>query len=343
MPITYADTGVDIDATDAAKRNFAASVDRGDGRVLNRSGAFASLVEARFPGYTDPVLVFKTDEPGSKQRLALEHGRLDSLCRDLVNHLTNDVVCMGAEPLYVQDCIVCGRFDAAQVEALVAGIANACRELGCVLTGGETSVQPGVVHAGGYVLSASAIGVVERDRVVDGSAIRPGDVLLGLDADGPHTNGYTLIRRLLAEDPSLAHRDAGGIPFLEAVLRPHRPYVKTVRHLCGTGSVTGLAHITGGGIAGNLKRVLPPDCDAAVDLGLVEVPPVFSAIRRAGRVPVQDMLKTFNMGVGMVVCCRPAASENALRACTALGQGARPIGRVVAGSGAVHLEGSLDR
>jgi phosphoribosylformylglycinamidine cyclo-ligase len=342
MSHTYAGVGVDIDATDAAKRNFAASVDRGDTRVLNRSGAFASLVEARFDGYLDPVLVFKTDEPGSKQILALDHGRIASLCRDLVNHLTNDVICMGATPLYIQDCIVCGRFDAAQVEAMVAGLADACHALGCVLVGGETSVQPGVVRAGAYVLSASAIGVVERNRVVDGNAIQEGDTLVALPSNGPHTNGYTLIRKLIEENPDLAQSDVDGQPFLEAVLQPHRSYAAAVRRLCDAGLAHGLAHITGGGLGGNIDRILPADCNAEIDLERLKIPAVFKTIRQAGQIPEADMLKTFNLGVGMVVVCDAKKADSVIATATELGSAAFICGRVMPGEGQVQLRGDLN-
>ena len=191
--LSYAKAGVDIDVTDAAKRQMSKSVDVGNRRVLNRLGAFASLLEGRFEGLAHPVLVFKTDEPGSKQKLAFELGRAPTVAYDLVNHLINDVMVMGAEPLYMQDCIVCGAIEPDVVTELVANMANACREQECVLVGGETSVQPGVVTKGVYVLSASAIGVVDKDRIIDGSAIAEGDAVLGVASNGLHTNGYTLV------------------------------------------------------------------------------------------------------------------------------------------------------
>ena len=220
--LSYSDAGVDIDVTDAAKRKMAESVNSGDPRVLNRLGAFASLVEGRFDGYEHPILVLKTDEPGSKQALAFQFGRVSSLCRDLINHLVNDVIVMGAEPLYLQDCIVCGTLDPEVVNELVSGMSAACRDLGCVLVGGETSVQPGVVADGVYVLSASAVGVVDREKIIDGSAIAEGDVVLALASNGLHTNGYTLVRALLEKDPELARRELDGETFLEVVMRPHR-------------------------------------------------------------------------------------------------------------------------
>lgn len=341
MSHTYAGSGVNIDQTDAVKRNFAKSVDGGDARVLNRLGAFASLAEIRLERYRDPVLVYKTDEPGSKQVLAFAHDRVESLCRDLVNHLLNDVACMGAEPLYVQDCIVCGRLDAAIAERIVAGLAAACRDLGCALVGGETSVQPGVVADGVYVLSASAVGLVEREHIVDGARIEAGDAVLALAADGPHTNGYTLIRQLLKEDPDLAARPVDGTPFLDAVLRPHRSYLGALRGLFGDPALRGIAHITGGGIGGNLNRILPAGLDACIDLGRLRVPAVLAAIRDVGQVPEEDMLKTFNMGAGMLLVCPPGEVGRLVAHAEGAGYTAYPLGEIRGGSGKVLFEASV--
>ena len=173
--LSYASTGVDIDQTDAAKRAMAASMETADPRVLNRIGAFATLLDARFPGYAHPVLVHKSEEPGSKQKLAFAHGRHRGVCYDMVNHLIDDIIVMGAEPISIQDVIVCGAMDGAIVNDLVDALADACRQQGCTLTGGETSVQPGVVPDGLYVLTASVIGVVDKDNIIDGQAIEAGD------------------------------------------------------------------------------------------------------------------------------------------------------------------------
>lgn len=299
--LSYAAAGVDIAAADAAKAAMAESLETSDSRVLNRLGAFATLFDASFPDYEQPVLVLKTEEPGSKQKLALAHDRVESLCEDLVNHLINDIIVMGARPLSVQDAIICGHLDGPIINRLVAGLAAACRAQGCTLTGGETSEQPGVLDEGTYILVANAVGVVERARIIDGARIAAEDRIIAVASNGLHTNGYSLVRALLAREPALAMRDVDGEPFLEVILRPHRPYYHAVRDLFGHNGLHGLAHITGGGIEGNLRRIIPTALQARIDLGALIPPPVFRVIREAGAVDDADMLRTFNLGVGLII------------------------------------------
>ncbi len=331
--LTYAATGIDIDATDAVKRRMADSIDSGDPRVLNKLGAFAPLVQGAFPGLAEPLLVIKTDEPGSKQKLAIELDRLEDLSRDLVNHTVNDVIVMGAQPMYVTDCIVCGSLDQEIVGRLVQGMATACQEQACVLIGGETSVQPGVVVDGLFVLSATVIGVVDRDAAIDGSAIRPGDVLLGLASNGLHTNGYTLARTLMERDAELHAKDIDGEAFLDVIMRPHTGYYPVLKDHFGESGLHGMAHITGGGLVDNLKRIMPPDTDAVIDLTQLSIPTVFAAIREAGSIDDDEMLRTFNLGIGLVCVCSPDyASVMSSRLCEA-GVRTRFIGEIQSGSG----------
>ncbi len=339
--LSYAKTGVDLDVTDAVKREMAKSIDGDDARVLNKLGAFASLLEGRFDGMTHPILVFKTDEPGSKQKLAFELGRVTSLASDLVNHLINDVIVMGATPLYMQDCIVCGSIDAATVTAIVAGVSDACRRQGCALVGGETSVQPGVVADGVYVLSASAIGVVEKADILDGSAINAGDAVLGVASNGLHTNGYTLVRRLFEMDRGLKERPVDGEPFVDVVMRPHTCYYGAVRGLFGKPPLKGLAHITGGGMQDNLNRILPSSCDATIDLAALRIPRVFSIIREEGKVSDADMLRIFNMGIGLIAVCSPDAVEETIRHLADNECASFPIGSIVKGTRHVKYRGTL--
>ena len=229
--MSYAAAGVDINATDAAKRRMAKSVDSGDARVLNRLGAFAPLVEGRFPGFNDPILVIKTDEPGSKQKLAIDLNKMDCVCHDLVNHTINDVAVMGAEPMYVTDCIVCGKMDTVIVEQLVHEIAAACQKQGCVLIGGETSVQPGVVADGSYVLSATVVGVVERGKIIDGRSIDSGQAVLAVESNGFHTNGYTLVRAVLNKNPQITELQIGDETFLDVAMRPHTCYYRPISRI----------------------------------------------------------------------------------------------------------------
>ena len=339
--LSYAKTGVDIDVTDATKRNIASIIDRGDKRVLNRLGAFASLVDGRFEGYTHPVLVLKTEEPGSKQKLAFQYGYVSSISHDLINHLINDVMVMGAEPLYMQDCIICSTIDPEIVQILVAGIADACRKQDCVLTGGETSVQPGVVEDGIYILSASAIGVVDKENIIDGSAIEAGDVVLGVASNGLHTNGYTLVRALLDRDPGLKKRMIDNETFLDAIMKPHQCYYQSVRHFFQHKGLKGLAHITGGGIQDNIRRILPPYLDASIDLSRLKTPEVFRIIRDQGNITDSDMLRTFNMGVGLIMVCSPEAVDEIRVHLSGKQCEAYMIGEIVRGAKLVQFHNEL--
>ena len=339
--LTYRKAGVDIEAADATKRAMADSVDTGNPRVLNRLGAFASLVEGTFAGYEHPVLVYKTDEPGSKQLLAGQYGSLSSVCYDLVNHLINDVIVMGAEPLYMQDCIVCGKLEPDTVKRLVAAMATACKEQDCVLVGGETSEQPGVIGSGTYVLSASAIGVVERAAIIDGHRITSGDVVLALGSNGLHTNGYTLVRALIEKSSGILDEAVGDERFLDVVLRPHTCYWQCIRGVRRNEGVHGLAHITGGGIEGNLNRILPDQVQASIDRSAIRIPDVFWLIRERGKVADADMLHTFNMGVGMAVVCAQDAVAGVVDHMRERDIACYPIGSIAEGSGDVVYSGKL--
>jgi phosphoribosylformylglycinamidine cyclo-ligase len=342
-PLSYRAAGVDIENADRTKADMAQILRGQDSRVLNNLGAFASLFDARFPGYREPVLVLKMEEPGSKQKLAFRHGRIASICRDLVNHLVNDIAVMGARPLAVQDVIVCGKLEREVVREVVRHMAEACRELGCSLVGGETSEQPGVLEAGSYVLAASIVGVAERSAVVDGSRVHAGDTVLAIASNGLHTNGYSLVRALMDRDPSIVDRDVGGERFLDVVLRPHTPYLRPLEGLFGDGALHGMAHITGGGIEGNLCRILPTGLDAVIDLGAIRVPPVFDVIREAGHVDEADMLRTFNVGAGLLLVVEDAEAGRAIDHVQSHGNGCYPVGRIEPGTARVRFRGSLPR
>jgi len=339
--LSYAKSGVDIDITDAVKRKMTDIIDCGDKRVLNRIGAFGSLVDGRFEKYTHPILVLKTEEPGSKQKLAFQYGRVSSIAYDLIHHLINDIIVMGADPIYVQDCIICGQIEPEVVNTLVSSMADACKIQGCVLTGGETSVQPGVVANGVYVLTACGIGVVEKDNIIDGSRIEEGDTVLAVASNGLHTNGYTLIRSLLEQKPELVDRDVNDETFLDAILRPHKCYYEALKDLFNHPGLKGLAHITGGGIQDNLNRILPDSLDAVIDLHSIRIPGVFEVIRNEGNVPDNDMLRTFNMGVGLTVVCSPDSFESISSHLQNNNCEYYEIGRIVTGSKKVAFEGSL--
>lgn len=341
MNISYRKAGVDIDATDALKKNLEDSVNSGDGRVLNRMGAFASLLEGRFSDLKHPSLVFKTEEPGSKQKIAHELGRTPDIAYDLVNHLINDIIVMGAEPLYIEDCIVCSTVDPALVSSFVSNMSIACREQGCVLVGGETSVQPGVIADGTYIFSASGIGVVDKDRIIDGSKIKVNSMVIGVASNGLHTNGYSLIRKLLENNPGLKEIVVSGSTFIETAMLPHLCYYKAVKGLFDHPGMQGMAHITGGGIQDNLNRILPPDLDALIDISAIRIPEIFRVIKEEGNIAEADMLRTFNMGIGLSLVCSPDSSREMILHLESQGHPAYPVGTIVRGKKKVRFSGGL--
>ncbi|HIH05275.1 TPA: phosphoribosylformylglycinamidine cyclo-ligase [Candidatus Woesearchaeota archaeon] len=339
--ISYEKAGVDINVADATKKAMAKSLETGDKRVLNRIGAFASLFDGHFPGMKHPILVLKTEEPGSKQKLAFSHDRIESVCEDMVNHLINDIAVMGAAPLSVQDCIVCGKLEKEKVARIVDGIASACRKQGCVLTGGETSEQPGVVDAGTYILTSSIVGVVEKEGIIDGSAIQEGDIVLAISSNGLHTNGYSLVRALLKANPGLENEKVSGRRFIDALLAPHLCYYQGLKGLFGSKELHGLAHITGGGIQGNLNRVLPGHLDAKVELGKIKILPIFSFIKEKGNVSDGDMLRTFNLSVGMVAVASRKGAATMQQHLNGQGYSAYPVGEIVKGAKKVVFSGTV--
>lgn len=299
--LSYSKAGVDIAYTDTIKKEMAKHLQTGDRRVLNGLGPFASLYDVNFPEIKEPVLVLKSEEPGSKQKLATEYGYTESICHDMINHLVNDIVVMGAKPLAVLDTIVCGKAEKDTVSSLVKGISDACRQNECSLVGGETSVQPLVVEAGVYILTSSIVGIAERSKIIDGSAIAQEDVVLAVSSNGLHTNGYSLVRMLMDKIPGIKLDKIDGMTFIEQIMKPHTPYYTAVKDIVGTGGIHGMAHITGGGIEGNLSRVIPDGLCAEIDLSKLRVLNIFKYIRSKGNISDDEMLRTFNCGVGFVL------------------------------------------
>ena len=326
---------VNIDEANETKSGFSKIIDGKDERLTNRVGAFASLFKLDVSNYSDPLLVLKTEEPGTKQILAFKYNKIESVCYDMINHLINDCVVMGATPLAVQDLVVCGKLEKDAVTRIVSSISEICQENECVLTGGETTEQPDILTPETYILGSSIIGIVDSDRVIDGRKIRPGDAVIAVASSGPHTNGYTLIRDLLSRYPDLAARQLEEKTFIEAVLEPHRCYYKSIKKLFD-GQVVGFAHITGGGIKENLNRILPSSVDAVIDLECYKPQKVFSVIQKAGNVSHGDMLRTFNLGVGLVAVCRESYAEEVIRSLNESGENAYRIGEIVQGSGQVR-------
>jgi phosphoribosylformylglycinamidine cyclo-ligase len=309
--LTYRDAGVDIDAGDSLVERIKPHVLRTmRPEVLTGLGGFAGLC-ALPTGYREPLLVSCTDGVGTKLKLAFLTGKHDSVGIDLVAMNVNDLICCGAEPLLFLDYFASGKLEVSVAEQVIAGIANGCAEAGCALVGGETAELPGFYAAGEYDLAGFCVGVVEKSKRVDGSAIVAGDRLLGLASSGFHSNGYSLVRRVLLEHMELPlHAVPEGFQasLAEVLLRPTRIYVRSVRALYAAGLLRGAAHITGGGLVDNPTRMLPGDAKLKLqlELGSWEIPPVMKLLQRGGNVAEGEMLRTFNMGLGMLVCV-PAA------------------------------------
>ncbi|HEX2825637.1 MAG TPA: phosphoribosylformylglycinamidine cyclo-ligase [Burkholderiales bacterium] len=329
--LTYRDAGVDIDAGDAlveAIKPYAKRTMRPG--VLAGIGGFGALFEIP-KGYSEPVLVSGTDGVGTKLKLAFELDRHDTIGIDLVAMSVNDILTLGAEPLYFLDYYACGKLDVATASEVVKGIAAGCERAGCALIGGETAEMPGMYTPGEYDLAGFAVGVVEKSRIVDGSKIAPGDVVLGLASDGAHSNGYSLIRKIVDKSGGIAQSipaDGGAQPLADLALAPTRIYVKPVLALMKDVTVKGMAHITGGGITENVPRVLADDLTARIERNAWTMPPLFQWLQRQGNVAEDEMLRVFNCGIGMVLVVDAADADRAMRFLTDQGERVWRIGRI---------------
>jgi phosphoribosylformylglycinamidine cyclo-ligase len=326
----YVSAGVNIAAGDELVRRIKPLVrSTFDRRVLADVGHFGGFYDARFEEMRHPVLVSSTDGVGTKLKIAFAMNVHSTIGRDLVNHCVNDILACGARPLFFLDYFATGRLDVAVAEQVIAGLVAACRENGCALIGGETAELPSLYTEGEYDLAGTIVGVVEKDAIVDGRSIRDGDVLIGLRSSGLHTNGYSLARAVLLD----RYRLDEFIPQLgttlgSALLEIHRSYLHAVMPLIERGLVVGLAHITGGGIVGNTQRILPKGLRLAIEWDSWEVPPIFRLIESIGNVNSDEMRRVFNLGIGMVIVCRPEHVSTVL-ALTADEQ-STVIGRVAA-------------
>ncbi|MCM1253003.1 MAG: phosphoribosylformylglycinamidine cyclo-ligase [Clostridium sp.] len=296
---SYRKAGVDISYTDAMKKEMSVYLQTEDKRVLNGFGAFASLYNIDFPEIAEPVLVLKAEEPGSKQKLAMEYGYCESICHDMINHLVNDIAVMGAKPLAVLDTVVCGNAEKETIKSFVKGISEACKENECALVGGETSIQPQVVEKGVYILTSSIAGIISKEKIVDGTKIKEGDAVLAVASNGLHTNGYSLVRMLMDKIPQIKLEKVAGQTFIEQIMKVHTPYYKAVKKIAD--KAHGMAHITGGGIEGNLCRIIPDGLCAQIDLSLIKPLPIFDFIQKTGNIGQEEMLSTFNCGVGLII------------------------------------------
>jgi phosphoribosylformylglycinamidine cyclo-ligase len=334
--MSYRDAGVDLDAADRAKDRLKELVAATrDENTLSELGLFGGLYEVP-RGMDRPVLVSSADGVGTKLKVAFEAGIHDTVGQCLVNHCVNDILVQGARPLFFLDYVATGAMDEDVVAEVVRGIAIACGENSCALLGGETAQMPDFYRDDECDLAGFIVGVVERDRILDGSEIREGDVLLGLASTGLHTNGYTLARRIVFERMGLGVQDrmpGTGASVGEALLAVHRSYLPTLSGLLSGGTIRGLAHVTGGGIPGNLPRILADGLGADVDRGAWEVPALFRTMQEAGAVSRDEMDRVFNMGIGMVAVVRPEDAAPTLEAIRAQGVEAWPIGTVTPGDG----------
>ena len=339
----YKSAGVDIDAGNEVVRRIR-RLARGTftAGVLSDLGSFGGLFSLGAAKVADPVLVASADGVGTKLRVAFLCGVHDTIGADLVNHCVNDILVQGAEPLFFLDYLATGRLDPDVAVRIVEGLARACRENGCALLGGETAEMPGFYKDGEYDVAGFIVGVVDRPKIIDGRRIEPADVLLGLPSSGLHTNGYSLARRIVFDTLRLTVSDRVtelGTTVGEALLAPHRSYLPVVRPLLGTGMLKGMAHITGGGITDNLPRVLPEGCEARVRLGSWDVPALFAWLQRSGGVPESDMLRTFNMGIGLILVVSAADADRVLARLRSAGESPVLIGDIVPGSPGVRYAG----
>ena len=331
----YAAAGVDVDLGNRVKRGIQALVKGTHGpEVLGRIGGFGGLFRPNFRGMKDPVLVSSADGVGTKLKLAFMTGRHDTVGQDLVNHCVNDIAVIGARPLFFLDYIGAEKLEPQVFHQLLKGFAKACQAAGCAIVGGETAQMPGMYHPGEYDLVGTIVGVVDRPKLIDGSKIKAGDVIIGLPSSGLHTNGYTLARKILFDRMGLSLKTKlPGVrgTLADELLRVHRNYQPLLASL-PPGVLKGLAHITGGGLVDNLPRVLPKTCDAVIDTGAWKTPAIYGHIQRGGKVDVAEMYQVFNMGIGMALVVAEKETSAVLKRTKGT-----VIGGIVKGAGVVRL------
>ncbi|MFA7330889.1 MAG: phosphoribosylformylglycinamidine cyclo-ligase [Candidatus Delongbacteria bacterium] len=330
---TYRQAGVDIDAGESLVARIKPWCARTrTAGVLGGLGLFGGFFRADFPGLAEPVLVSSVDGVGTKLKLAFQTGVHHTVGQDLVNHCVNDILACGARPLFFLDYFATGRLDVDTAAEVIRGLAQACEENGCALIGGETAEMPGFYADGEYDMSGTVVGVVDKPRLVDGARIRPGDRLLGLPSTGLHTNGYSLARHALFEQARLPldHRLTDGHCLADALLAVHRSYLRPVQALLADVDVRGISHVTGGGLKGNTRRILPAGCDLLVDEGAWEWPALFRLIQECGQVARPEMERAFNLGIGLVLILAPEDVERAEHVLREQGEQPLRIGQVVA-------------
>ena len=350
-PLTYKDAGVDIDAGDALVDRIAPAA-KATARIGTDAalGGFGGLFDLKAAGFKDPLLVASTDGVGTKLKIAIEAKRFDSIGQDLVAMCVNDIVVQGAEPLFFLDYYATGALDVDEAAQVIAGIARACKESGCALIGGETAEMPGLYRKGDFDLAGFTVGAVERDAVLPKSeTMKEGDVLIGVASSGIHSNGYSLVRKIVETGGwnfASAAPFAPGQSLAEALLTPTRLYVKSALAAIAAGGIKGLAHITGGGISGNLPRVLPQWLDAEIDPAAWKLPAVFGWLVQEAGLPDDEMLRTFNCGMGLIAVVEPLQAPRAVEVFQQAGERACAIGSLVRSGGPepqVRYRGTLGR
>lgn len=331
--ISYLDAGVDIDAGNALVERIKplarATMRQG---VLTDVGGFGGLFGIDTEKYTDPVLVSGTDGVGTKLKLAFEMNRHDTIGIDLVGMCVNDIIVQGAEPLFFLDYFATGKLAIEQAEAVIKGIASGCKQSGCALLGGETAEMPGMYVDGEYDLAGFSVGVVNRNQIIDGSDIQPGDTIIGLASSGPHSNGYSLIRKIIEAGNHSLTQDFSASTLGETLLKPTRLYIKPLLDLMGQVKIDGLAHITGGGLLENLPRIMPDNTAARINTKSWDWPAIFQWLQTEGNVKTEEMYRTFNCGIGMCVIVKPNLAGQAVDLLQQQGEDATIIGEIIASS-----------
>jgi phosphoribosylformylglycinamidine cyclo-ligase len=337
-PVTYREAGVDIDAGDELVERIKPGVRRSmRPEVLGGIGGFGALVEVPLDRYRKPVLVSGTDGVGTKLRLAIDSGRHDTVGIDLVAMSVNDVVVQGAEPLYFLDYFATGKLDVDVGQRVIAGIVEGCVQAGCALVGGETAEMPGMYHGEDYDLAGFCVGIVEKDRIIDGSQTVAGDVVLGLPSSGPHSNGFSLIRKILQLSGADLESKVDGTALIDRLMAPTRIYVKPLLALLTQVSVHGISHITGGGLLDNIPRVIPEGLEVVLQRDSWPRDPVFEWLQSQGRIPDSHMYRVFNCGIGMTVQVAARDADRAVAALRDAGQPALRIGEVRSGERGVLI------